>query len=170
MTGSASPRRAPGCEWLLRQPAEESPALLFCLPYPGTGASMYHQWPRRIGVAEVCPVQLPGRENRLREPPYKTYEELAAALVDGLLPFLDRPFGFFGHCGSVFVGFEATLLLEPLGLPGPSHLFVSSVMPPCDAANASPSPKRSSEGSSSRSCAPGTSSRLPSSSSSRSAR
>ena len=134
MTAGAA--RRPRNPWLLRRPDEESPALLFCLPYPGTGASLYHRWPRRIGPVEVCPVQLPARENRLREPPCATYEQAAAELVAALLPHFDRPFAFFGHCGSVFIGFEAALLLDRRGLPLPEHLFVSSMMPPQEAARA----------------------------------
>ena len=85
--------------WLLRNPSPDSAARVFCLPYSGCGASMYHRWPRFLGDVEVCPVQLPGRENRLREPSAETYQELAERLIPALRPQLDRPFALFGHCG-----------------------------------------------------------------------
>ncbi|HEX6700329.1 MAG TPA: thioesterase domain-containing protein [Gaiellaceae bacterium] len=116
--------------WLLGRPSPDAKALLFCFPYLGTGASLFREWPRRIGTVEVCAVQLPGRENRLREPAPESFHELADAVVAGLLPYLDRPFAFFGHCGSIVGAYEAALLLARRGLPTPSYFFVSSMFPP----------------------------------------
>jgi surfactin synthase thioesterase subunit len=118
--------------WLIRTPLPESAALLFCLPYSGCGASMYRSWPRFVGGVELCPVQLPGRENRLRESIPDTYEELAAALATGLRPELDRPYGFFGHCGSALLAYETAVHLQGAGAPEPAHVFVSSQVAPDD--------------------------------------
>src|SRR6185503_20040560 len=118
--------------WLLRRPSSDAAARLFCFPYSGSGASMYRSWPRRIGSIEVCPIQPPARENRIREPHYGTYEALAAALVDYLPPYLDRPFGFFGDCGGALPGVELTRQLEAAGLPTPRRLFISSQVAPHD--------------------------------------
>lgn len=107
--------------WFLRQPSNEAAARLFCLPYSGCGASMYRQWPDLVADIEICPIQLPGRENRLREEPYGSYERLA---------YLDRPFGFFGHCGSALPAYETTVRLAQRGLPVPACLFVSSQVAP----------------------------------------
>jgi surfactin synthase thioesterase subunit len=116
--------------WLLHKPSPDAEALLFCFPYLGTGASLFREWPRTIGTAEVCPVQLPGRENRLRDPAPATFEELAQAIAAGLRPYLDRPFAFVGHCGSIVAAYEAALLLADSGAPTPSYFFVSSMYPP----------------------------------------
>lgn len=118
--------------WFLREPSAESGARLFCLPYSGCGASMYRKWPRFIGDIEVCPVQPPGRESRLREAPYATYEALADDLADVLLPYLDRPFALFGHCGSALPGYETAVRLAARGYPDPTRLFVSSQVAPHD--------------------------------------
>ncbi|MFD0382099.1 thioesterase II family protein [Streptomyces stramineus] len=67
------------------------------------------------------PDPAPGRENRLREPHYGTYEELAEQLVEALLPHFDRPFAFFGHCGGALPGFATALLLARSGLPTPGR-------------------------------------------------
>ncbi|HET6208873.1 MAG TPA: thioesterase domain-containing protein [Jatrophihabitans sp.] len=122
-------RRAPG-RWLLRQPQELATARLFCFPYAGVGASMYQRWPARVGPAEVCLLQLPGRENRIREPHYGDYESLADQLVEQLLPYLDRPFAFFGHCSGALAGYAVTVGLLQAGLPAPATLFVSSQVAP----------------------------------------
>lgn len=119
--------------WLLRGPKDDdASARLFCVPYSGVGASMYHRWPRRVGPAEICLIQLPGRENRVREPHYGTYEDLAVRLAEALVPYLDRPFGLFGHCGGALPGFATALHLQRAGLPTPAALFVSSQVAPHD--------------------------------------
>ncbi|HDR7891115.1 MULTISPECIES: thioesterase II family protein [Bacillus] len=119
-------------KWFLREPSATSKARLFCLPYSGCGASMYRQWPYFIGDIEVCPVQLPGRENRYIEESYSSYEELAEQVIPNLLPYLDRPFAFFGHCGSALPCYEIALQLIRNGQPMPSHLFISSQVAPHD--------------------------------------
>lgn len=119
-------------KWLIREPAADSAARLFCIPYSGCGASMYRQWPQFIDGIEICPVQLPGRENRMREAAYGTYEEMADGLVEGLEPYLDRPFGFFGHCGAALAAAETTIRLAARGLPVPARLFLSSQVAPHD--------------------------------------
>jgi len=41
---------------------------LFCFPYAGGSAVVYHQWANWMsGRIEVTPAQLPGRSNRIRE-------------------------------------------------------------------------------------------------------
>jgi len=118
-------------KWLLRRPGE-SPARLFCFPYSGTGGSMYNRWPRQVGPVEICAVQLPARENRIREPHYGSYQQLADAAAAGLRPYLDRPFGFFGHCGGALSAFATALRLAELGATQPAALFLSSQVAPQD--------------------------------------
>ncbi|MBB1151751.1 MULTISPECIES: thioesterase II family protein [Amycolatopsis] len=117
--------------WLLRTPSPRARARVFCLPYPGCGASMYRNWPRYLGTTELCPVQLPGRENRLRDPLPPTFEELADELADALAPLLDRPFALFGHCGSAVAAFVAAQRLHGRGT-APARLFVSAQPAPDD--------------------------------------
>jgi surfactin synthase thioesterase subunit len=118
--------------WLLRRPNDDAAARIFCFPYPGAGASMFADWPHRVGPAELCRLQPPGRENRLRESHYGTYENLAEDVAEALAPYLDRPFAFFGHCGGALPGFATTLRLAELGLPTPAVLFVSALVAPHD--------------------------------------
>lgn len=123
--------------WLLRAPTDEARELLFCLPYSGCGASMFGRWPRRVGFAEVCPIQLPGRENRITEPHFGSVEALADGLCAGLAPFLDRPYALFGHCAGALQAYEFTVRLADRGLPAPSRIFLSSQTPPDGAAEPS---------------------------------
>src|SRR5687768_10798540 len=80
---------------------------LFCFPYAGGGASIFRRWSDELPPSvEVCPVQLPGRENRLREPPFTRIDPLVRALAHALRPNLNRPFALFGHSMGALIGFE----------------------------------------------------------------
>jgi surfactin synthase thioesterase subunit len=127
---AGAPTKPKQGRWLLRRPSEDAAARLFCFPYSGVGASMYTNWPDTVGPAEVCLLQLPGRENRLREPHYGDYDTLAEQLLEQLSPYLDRPYAFFGHCGGALPGFATTLRLIAAGMPPPAVLFMSSQVAP----------------------------------------
>ena len=127
-TASATTSTRPA-RWLLRPPGD-APVRLFCFPYSGTGASMYHAWPEQLGDIETCRLQPPARENRLREQHYGSYEALADSLADWLEPHLDRPFAFFGHCGGALPAYATAVALEQRGLPTPTRVFVSSQVAP----------------------------------------
>jgi surfactin synthase thioesterase subunit len=116
--------------WLLREPAEDAPARLFCFPFAGVGASAFRRWPRRIGPLDVCPVQLPGRENRMRERSYRTVRELVAAAASALLPYLDVPFAVLGHSMGARLAYALVVELEERGLPAPARLYVSASLVP----------------------------------------
>lgn len=119
-------------KWFLREPSVTSKGRLFCLPYSGCGASMYREWPQYIGEIEVCPVQFPGRENRYNEQNFTSYEEVADQMIENLLPYMDKPFAFFGHCGSALPSYEVSASLQRSNHPQPSHLFISSQVSPKD--------------------------------------
>ncbi|HEX8619807.1 MAG TPA: alpha/beta fold hydrolase [Thermoanaerobaculia bacterium] len=109
---------------LLQTPARMR---LFCLPYAGGGASAYRTWPAAMPAhVQVCPVQLPGRENRLPEVPYRSTATLVPALTEALRPFLDRPYAFFGHSMGGLLAYETARELRRRGAPMPHYLFISS--------------------------------------------
>ncbi|MFE5475625.1 thioesterase II family protein [Nocardia sp. NPDC056541] len=128
----STPKVAGGARWLLRPPDPAAKARLFCLPYSGVGASMFAQWPRRIGGIEICPIQLPGRENRIGDQHFGSYEQLAVDLTEALKPWLTVPFAVFGHCSGALPAFETVVRIEELGLPSPKMLFVSGQVAPHD--------------------------------------
>jgi surfactin synthase thioesterase subunit len=118
--------------WLPRTPSVAAAGRVFCLPYAGCGASIYHNWPREQDSIEFLPVELPGRETRLGEPAAGTFTDLARAMVDALDPYLGVPFAFFGHCWSALAAYEATAELHRAGSRLPMRLFVSSQVAPQD--------------------------------------
>ena len=108
------------------QPNSQAHLRLFCFPYAGGGASIFRLWAKELpSEIEVCPVQLPGRERRLRESPFSQVAPLLQALVQVLPPYLDRPFAFFGYSMGALISFELVRQLRRQNLPLPSHLIVS---------------------------------------------
>lgn len=99
---------------------------LFCFPYAGGGAAIYRPWIQEMPPQiETCPVQLPGREQRLREKPFTQIAPLVEALAEGLAPLLDdMPFAFFGHSMGAIIAYELTHRLAPERRP--KHLLVSA--------------------------------------------
>jgi medium-chain acyl-[acyl-carrier-protein] hydrolase len=75
---------------------------------------------------EVFPVQLPGREERIRERPLTSAGELARHIVPTLLPHLDKPFAFFGHSMGALMAYEVAQHLRLCGRPEPKMLIVSA--------------------------------------------
>ncbi|MFF5535962.1 thioesterase II family protein [Streptomyces cinerochromogenes] len=112
--------------WLLREPSAHADARLFVMPYSGVGASVFRHWPERFGPVEVCPVQPPGRENRLGHAPYETFEEFGADCARALLPYTDRPYAVFGHCMGALLAHALVTALAAERAPAPRRLFVSS--------------------------------------------
>lgn len=103
---------------------------LICLPYAGGGASIYRAWAQRLSPAiDVCPVQLPGRENRLREAPWTSLPLLIDALAVALEPLLHRPWALFGHSVGALIAFELARRLARDGR-SPGALLVSAFPAP----------------------------------------
>ena len=116
---------------LLTRPRPEARLRLFCFPYAGAAASAYHGWSAEFpSEIEVCPVQLPGRGGRFREPPIRQAQELLSAAADGLRPLLDRPFAFFGHSMGALLAFELAREFRRRGWPGPMLLAPSGHQAP----------------------------------------
>jgi len=100
---------------------------LFCLPCAGGSALAFRHWPDDLPTEiEVCAIQLPGRQNRLLEPPVRHMPSLVQMLAQALLPYLRLPFAFFGHSMGALIGFELARQLRRHHLPTPAHLFVAS--------------------------------------------
>ncbi len=111
--------------WILRpHPRRRARLRLFCFPYAGGSASLFAPWADDLpDEIEVFPVQLPGRERRLREPLLTRMDALLAALLPAIHPYLDLPYALFGHSMGAVIAFE---LARQRALPGPVHLFASA--------------------------------------------
>ena len=114
--------------WFIRpKPNPHARLRLFCLPYAGGGASVFRSWSNVLPqYLEVCAVQLPGRENRVREQPFRHVSGLTQILTEIIEPYLNLPFAIFGHSMGAIVAFElARRIRKVYGLRA-THLFVAS--------------------------------------------
>ena len=113
--------------WFPQLNSNPSAIRLFCLPYAGGSSYIYEQWSDFLpNTIEVCPVELPGRRKRFIESPYQDLDPLLLDLSAALLPYLDKPFIFFGHSMGGLVNFELTRLLRQRYNISPVHLFISA--------------------------------------------
>lgn len=107
----------------IRNLATPSPLRLICFPHAGGGAAAYRNWV--IPGVAVCPIVLPGHEDRLGETPLNRLTDLVREISLALLAAHDRPFAFFGHSMGALLAFETARSLRREGRGGPVHLFVS---------------------------------------------
>ncbi len=114
-------------QWVFRpKPNPEAQVRLFCFPYSGGGAAVFRTWADFLPAdVELCAVRLPGRETRFRETPFTRLDPLIEATAAGLLPYMDKPFAFFGHSLGALIGYVMALYLRQKQAAQPFHLFVS---------------------------------------------
>jgi medium-chain acyl-[acyl-carrier-protein] hydrolase len=106
------------------QPGAERMLVIF--PSAGSGVAPYVSWTRWLGKAvDARVLLLPGREERLREPPLDRLEDVLPAVVDAVREEWDgRSLVLYGHSMGALLAFEVARELERLG-PGPRRLVVS---------------------------------------------
>src|SRR5689334_24570553 len=116
-------KQIPSAAWVKTNADSHARIRLFCFPFAGGGASSYLSWGSTITPdIEICPVQLPGRENRLHEKPFVQMEPLMATLAEVLYPHMTMPFAFFGHSMGAIISFSLTRYLRQQQGLSPLHL------------------------------------------------
>ncbi|MER5950467.1 alpha/beta fold hydrolase [Streptomyces sp. NPDC001904] len=104
---------------------------LFCFPYAGGGVSAFRDWGASLpDDIEPWAIQLPGREDRLGTPPLDRMGDVLNALVPAIIPYLDRPFAFFGHSMGALVAWNLSCSLQRMEAGSPRRLFVSGCAAP----------------------------------------
>ena len=115
----------------IRSPNPHAQLRLFCFPYAGGGAAVYRDWPALLPRdIEVAAVQLPGREWRIQESPQTDLRVLAADALQGIRPFLDKPFAMLGTSMGGTLIFELARQLRAAGLPAPVCLMPLAIGAP----------------------------------------
>jgi surfactin synthase thioesterase subunit len=101
------------------------PVKLLCLPHAGGCASSYREWLADLSAdADVLAVQLPGRENRTREPCATEMRLLIADLLAAVRLAGLRTVALFGHSLGAVLATKLCQALTGAGIEV-SHLFVS---------------------------------------------
>jgi surfactin synthase thioesterase subunit len=113
-------------KWLpFKRPSEQADLRIFAFPYAGGGASslckLSQQMPASI---DLCPVQLPGREGRLAEPPV-TELTVLGEMLSTLGEFLHRPYACLGSMGAISLEFASA----HHSLPAPTHFLLPHAGP-----------------------------------------
>ena len=117
--------------FLFLKPNPAATLRLFCFHYAGGSAQVFHDWPRHLpSSVEMGAIQLPGRGHRLGEPHIGRLVPLSRVVAQELLPYLDKPFVFFGHSLGALLCFETARSLRRENRRQPAHLFVSATEAP----------------------------------------
>lgn len=99
---------------------------LFCFPYGGSGSTAFYPWHKELpSTVELCLINLPGRESRIREQLATELAPLIDSLASAIIQELDRPFAFFGHSMGALMVYELSRVLRERKKTVPIHLFVS---------------------------------------------
>lgn len=124
--------------WVVcRQPNKNARLRLFCFHHLGGSASTYRNWSKKLpSEIEVCAIQLPGRENFTLTKPITNFVQMTQKLVEALIPYLDKPFAFYGHSMGALIAFEIAYLLQKQYELEPVHLFVGGLWAPHTATSA----------------------------------
>ncbi|WP_414620790.1 thioesterase II family protein [Calothrix sp. CCY 0018] len=113
------------------KPSPQASLRLFCFPYAGGSSLIFRTWASRLpNNIEICPIELPGRGTQMKSPPFTRMEALVNAIAPILLPYLDKPFAFFGHSMGGLLSFELARHLRKEYGKKPVQLFVSASRAP----------------------------------------
>ncbi len=118
------------------KPSSSATMRLFCFPYAGGSIAVFRNWARYLsGPIEICPLQLPGRGARFLEPSFQDITSLVSAISKAIIPFLDKPFAFFGHSLGGLIAYELAHQVNAEYSKQPVHLTVSACPGPCEITN-----------------------------------
>lgn len=104
---------------------------MFFFHYAGGSASIYRNWVKDLpSSAEVIGIQLPGREGRFREAPYKEISLILGDLLAAMESLTDsKPYIFFGHSLGGLIAYELARELNN-NKTLPQHLVISGCQAP----------------------------------------
>ena len=117
--------------WSCPRPNPAAPLRLWCLPFVGAGAAIWHPWAARLGsTAEIMAARLPARETRLAESPLTRMTAVVDALVVDIIQFASDDYVLCGHSLGGLVAFELARRLRALKVPQPKALILCGTRAP----------------------------------------
>jgi len=113
------------------QPNPQAKLRLFCFAYAGGSATVFRTWANYLPpTMELCPIEIPGRGRKIKSLAYTEIQPLVRAIAINIIPYLDKPFAFFGYSMGSLISFELTKLLRSEYNFHPLHLFVAARQAP----------------------------------------
>lgn len=80
---------------------------VFGLAHSGAGASIYRNWKNHFSQSiEFIPIQIPGRETRIKEESITSMETISSLIADAILECFEGPMALFGHSLGGGIAFE----------------------------------------------------------------
>ena len=119
--------------WLqLKQTVDSASMNLLCFPFAGGYGESFMPWRKHLPMnIQLCPLQLPGRSYRWKEPVYTDIQQLLMAMKPPLEDLLhESPYILFGHSMGGYIAYEFSNMLIKQQLPLPELLVVSSIPAP----------------------------------------
>lgn len=99
---------------------------LLCIPYAGGGTLAFRPWAARLPAhVEAYAVQLPGREDRIREPLLVAWPAMMSALAEAISPMPFMRTAVFGHSLGAVIGLELARWMHGHQPGRLVHLFAS---------------------------------------------
>ncbi|MFK4106429.1 thioesterase II family protein [Streptomyces sp. NPDC019531] len=115
-------------EWA---PSGDAEHLAVCLHEAGAGAAQFRQLQVALGEGfQVVAVQMPGRQERWREPLVRRMDDVLAELIPVLLKRLDRPYVVLGQSMGALLGYELIRVLGHHHQRWPLAFFPCACPPP----------------------------------------
>lgn len=113
-------------DYIFRRPNSAAKYRIFYFPYAGAGASSGEAFYKKFAPKiDFIALQFPGRENRIAEQPIVEITRLVDEIAMAVLPHLDMPFVFWGHCSGALIAFEvANKIRETFNIQ--PHAFIVS--------------------------------------------
>jgi medium-chain acyl-[acyl-carrier-protein] hydrolase len=114
-------------DWMRFREVERPRLRVFALSFAGGAAQVFRPYAMGLPAdVELRAFQLPGRWNRIKEPPFTSMGPLVEDVVQSLTSLVDLPFVFFGYSLGAIVAFELAHRLLERGLPAPARILLVS--------------------------------------------
>lgn len=100
---------------------------LFCFPYAGGSAIIYHSWKKFLDPSiELVPIELAGRGTRAKDSFYNTVDDAVEDIFNKIkADITNQPYAIFGHSMGALLSYELVRKIKLMKLPEPKHVFFS---------------------------------------------